>query len=82
MISAQDIDFSISAKETLPCQYQGEPLNIGFKSVFLVEILANLNSNDVIIELADSSRAGVILPFENEANEEVLMLLMPMMLSE
>lgn len=82
MISAQDIDFSISAKETLPCQYQGEPLNIGFKSVFLVEILANLNSDEVIIELADSSRAGVILPFENQENEEVLMLLMPMMLSE
>lgn len=82
MVSAQDIDFSISAKETMPCDYQGEALNIGFKSVFLIEILSNLDSDEVVIELADSSRAGVILPMENEENEDALMLLMPMMLSE
>ena len=82
MISAQDIDFSISAKETMPCGYDGDAINIGFKSVFLIEILMNLDSEEVVIELADSSRAGVILPMENEENEEALMLLMPMMLSQ
>ncbi len=81
-VSAQDIDFSISAEETVNCQYDGESINIGFKSSFLIEILNNINSSDVIFELADPSRAGLILPFENEENEEILMLLMPMLLNE
>lgn len=81
-ISAQDIDFSISATETIPCQYQGEPLSIGFKSSFLVEILQNIDAADVILEFADSTRAGVILPFDAENDEDVLMLLMPMMLND
>lgn len=81
-ISAQDIDFSISAEETIACQFEDEPINIGFKSTFLIEILSNIVSSDVVIELADSSRAGLILPFENEENENLLMLLMPMLLNE
>ena len=81
-ISAQDIDFSISAEETIACQFEDEPIDIGFKSTFLIEILSNITSADVIIELADSSRAGLILPFENEENEDLLMLLMPMLLNE
>ena len=81
-VSAQVIDFSISAEETVNCQYDGESINIGFKSSFLIEILNNINSSDVIFELADPSRAGLILPFENEENEEILMLLMPMLLNE
>lgn len=81
-ISAQDIDFSISAEETIACQFEDEPINIGFKSTFLIEILSNIVSTDVVIELADSSRAGLILPFENEENEDLLMLLMPMLLNE
>jgi len=81
-ISAQDIDFSISAEETISCQFEGEPIRIGFKSSFLVEILGNINSNDIILELSDASRAGLILPFENEENEEILMLLMPMLLND
>ncbi len=81
-ISAQDIDFSISANESIPCQYQGEPLSIGFKSSFLIEILQNIDSADVILEFADSTRAGVILPFDAEEDEDVLMLLMPMMLND
>lgn len=80
--SAQDIDFSTSAEETITCQYTDEPMNIGFKSTFLIEILSNITSSDVILELADPSRAGLILPFENEADEELLMLLMPMLLNE
>ena len=81
-VSAQDIDFSISAEETISCQYDGDNINIGFKSSFLIEILNNLDSSDIIFELADPSRAGLILPFENQENEEVLMLLMPMLLNE
>jgi DNA polymerase-3 subunit beta len=81
-VSAQDIDFSISAYERLNCQYEGEDMEIGFKSTFLIEILSNLSSTDVIVELSDPTRAGIMLPAvsENES-EDVLMLLMPMMIN-
>lgn len=82
MISAQDIDFSISAYERVKCRYEGEDMEIGFKSVFLLEILANLSSQDVHIELADPTRAGLFLPADNDnSNEDLLMLLMPMMIN-
>jgi len=81
-VSAQDIDFSISAEEKIACQYQGEAMKIGFKSSFLIDILANLSSTDVVMELADPSRAGLILPFESDSEEETLMLIMPMMLND
>lgn len=61
-ISAQDIDFSTSAEETLVCQYEGKNMSIGFKSSFLIEILNNISAQNVIIELADPSRAGLIVP--------------------
>ncbi len=81
-ISAQDIDFSTSAEETLVCQYDGSPLSIGFKPTFLIDIMNNIATQEVIMELADPSRGGVILPTEQEENEDILMLLMPMMLNE
>ena len=81
-ISAQDIDFSTSAEETLICQYAGNAMSIGFKSTFLIDILNNLTAQEVIVELADPSRAGVIVPAEQEEKEDVLMLLMPMMLND
>jgi len=81
-ISAQDIDFSISANERLSCQYEGEDIEIGFKSTFLVEILANLSSNDVVLEMSDPTRAGILVPAEHDnENEDTLMLLMPMMVN-
>lgn len=81
-VSAQDIDFSISAYEKLNCQYDGDEMEIGFKSVFLSEILSNLSSGNVVFELLDPSRAGLILPVDkdNDAEDE-LMLLMPMMIN-
>lgn len=80
-VSAQDIDFSISAYERLNCQYDGDDMEIGFKSAFLIEILSNIGSSDVKIALSDPSRAGLLMPAENEEeNEDVLMLLMPMMI--
>ena len=81
-ISAQDIDFSISAEERIACQADDLTLNIGFKATFLIEILSNLQSTDVILELSDPSRSGLILPFEDQENENILMLLMPMLLNE
>ena len=64
VISAQDIDFSTSAEESLTCQYDGNPMSIGFKSTFLIDILNNISATEVVIELADPSRAGVIVPVE------------------
>ncbi len=81
-VSAQDIDFSISAYERHKCLYEGDEMEIGFKSVFLLEILANISSQDVVIELADPTRAGLFLPAEAEnESEDLLMLLMPMMIN-
>lgn len=82
VVSAQDIDFLTSAEEMIPCQYNGNVMNIGFKAVFLIDILNNIPSTDVKIELSDPSRAGIILPAENEENEDMLTLLMPMMLND
>jgi len=82
MVSAQDIDFSISAYERIKCQYEGAEIEIGFKSVFLLEILANIGSQDVMIELADPTRAGLFLPaLSDNESEDLLMLLMPMMIN-
>ncbi len=81
-ISAQDIDFSISAYEKIKCEYEGDDMEIGFKSVFLLEILANISSQDVMIELADPTRAGLFLPAQSDnESEDLLMLLMPMMIN-
>jgi DNA polymerase-3 subunit beta len=82
IVSAQDIDFSTSAEEKIVCQYENEGLSIGFKATYLIEILLNITAVDVVLELADPSRAGLIVPLENEANEDLLMLQMPMMLND
>lgn len=81
-LSAQDIDFSQSAQEKLPCQYEGDPINIGFKAPLLIDILNGITGNEVRVQLADPSRAGIILPLENEENEDMLTLLMPMLINE
>ena len=80
VISAQDVDYAMSGHETITCQYEGEEMAIGFKSPFVQEILSNLNTESLVLELSDPSRPGLFLPFENEDNDEdLLMLLMPMM---
>ncbi len=81
IVSAQDIDFSISAVERLNCEYEGEEIEIGFKSTFLQEILSNISTGDVKVEMSDPTRAGLLLPAENEDDEDMLMLLMPMMIN-
>lgn len=81
-LKAQDIDFSMSANETISCSYDGQPISIGFKSTFMVEILSNMNTPTVVIELADSTRAGVFKPvYDDKQTSSTLMLLMPMMLN-
>ncbi len=81
-VSTQDIDFSTSAEEHVLCDYSGTAMSIGFKGPFLVDILNSMSSQEVVLELADPSRAGVIVPEEQEEQEDLLMLLMPMMLNE
>ena len=81
-LTAQDIDFSVSANETISCSYEGTPVTIGFKSTFLVEILSNIETPTVVVELADSTRAGVFKPvYDDKQSSESLMLLMPMMIN-
>jgi DNA polymerase-3 subunit beta len=80
MVSAQDLDFSISAYERAKCNYEGEEMEIGFKSSFLIEILSNLSTSDIKLSLSDPSRAGLLFPATRDNDDEdVLMLIMPMM---
>ncbi len=81
-LNSEDIDFATSAREDVACEYGGVPMCIGFKGSALTEILNNLSSDEVVIELADPSRAGVIRPAEQPENEDVLMLIMPMLLND
>ncbi len=79
-ISAQNIDFSTSAQENVPCQYDGDGIVIGFKALFLMTMLSNIETKDVIIKLSDAARAALVMPSENNEGEDLLMLLMPMMI--
>jgi DNA polymerase-3 subunit beta len=81
-LSSEDIDFSTSARENMICEYEGIPMQIGFKGSSMTEILNNIDGEEVIIELADPSRAGVVVPSQQPENEEVLMLVMPMLLND
>lgn len=78
-IKAQDLDFSMSAQENISCDYEGDPMEIGFKSTFLIEILGNLSYDQICIKLADPNRAALIQPaVQTEPDEEICALLMPM----
>ena len=81
-VSAQDLDFSTSAEEHIMCDYDGTAMSIGFNGPCLIDVLNSITSNDIVLELADPSRAGVITPAEQEENEDLIMLLMPMMLKD
>ena len=81
-LKSKDVDFSTSAQENITCDYNGTTMNIGFKGSSLSEILNNLNSDEVTIELADPSRAGIIVPVSHPENQDVLMLIMPMLLND
>ncbi len=81
-ISAEDLDFSNKAHERLNCNYQGEDMEIGFNSKFLLEMLSNLDSDNITLEMSAPNRAGIILPNDSlEEGEDILMLVMPVMLN-
>ena len=81
-ISAEDLDFSNEANERLTCSYDGTDIEIGFNSRFIIEMLSNLESENIHLEMSDPSRAGIILPAENDnEGEDILMLVMPVMLN-
>lgn len=81
-LDAEDYDFSKTATERMSCEYNGMPMSIGFKGSAFIEILSNFDCQDIIIQLADPSRAGVVLPSEQPENQDVLMLMMPMLLND
>ncbi|MFP5471007.1 MAG: DNA polymerase III subunit beta [Bacteroidia bacterium] len=81
-ISAEDIDMSNEASERLTCSYQGEDIEIGFNSRFMIEMLNNISSDNAVVEMSAPNRAGIIYPEENpSADENLLMLVMPVMLN-
>ena len=80
-ISAEDSDFANEAFERLSCQYEGEDMEIGFNARFLVEMLANLETEEVALEMSTPNRAGILFPVNADNNEDVLMLVMPVMLN-
>ena len=81
-LDAEDYDFSKNATERLSCEYNGNPMSIGFKGSSFIEILSNFDCQEVNIQLADPSRAGLVLPSEQPENQDVLMLMMPMLLND
>jgi DNA polymerase-3 subunit beta len=83
MLSAEDIDFSNEAKERLTCSYEGEDMEIGFNSRFLQEMLNNIGSDEITIEMSAPNRAGIMHPVSSDnENEDILMLVMPVMLNQ
>lgn len=81
-LSSEDLDFATSAKENIICQYNGQPLQIGFRGDFFTEILNTITTDDVKILLGDPSRAGIVVPTSQPENEDVLMLIMPLLLND
>ncbi len=81
-LTGRDNEYATSAEEHLMCEYNGNPISIGFSCQFLIEICNILDSESVILELADPSRPGLIRPAQEKENEELIMLLMPMRVEE
>ena len=80
-LAAQDVDFSFEGNERMACQYDGEDLQIAFNAKFLIEMLSGADTGDINMELSTPTKAGIIKPTEQEENEELLMLVMPLMLN-
>ena len=81
LISAEDLDFANEANERLACEHEGDDIEIGFNSKFLIEMLANIESKQVELHLSAPNRAGLIIPTDQDENEDLLMLVMPVMLN-
>ncbi|MBS1558955.1 MAG: DNA polymerase III subunit beta [Bacteroidetes bacterium] len=81
-VSAEDIDFSNEANERLSCEHEGEDIEIGFNARFLIEMLSNLDTDQIKLNMSASNKAGLIVPAEKEKGEDILMLVMPVMLNQ
>ena len=81
-LSSEDIDFATRAKESLVCEYTGSPLQIGFRGDFFTDILNSIDTDELKIQLGDPSRAGIVVPSKQPENEDVLMLIMPLLLND
>lgn len=82
VLSAQDLDYGTSAEERVMCEYEGNPMTIGFNSTFTQEILANLSGDDVVVRLSDPARPGIFEPLEQEPNENLVTIQMPLQVIE
>lgn len=80
-ISSEDLDFSNEAHERLTCQYVGDDMEIGFNAKFLIDMVSNLQSNEVALEMSTPNRAGLLFPVDQDDQEDILMLVMPVMLN-
>ena len=80
-LSSQDVDFSFEGNERMKCQYDGEDMSIAFNARFLIEMLNATSSEEIRIELSTSTKAGIIKPVEQDEQEDLLMLVMPLMLN-
>ncbi|MDE7381254.1 MAG: DNA polymerase III subunit beta [Muribaculaceae bacterium] len=81
-LTSQDLDYSTAARESVMCDYEGNPMTIGFNSDYMKEVLSNLKGESIIVELSDPTRPGLFMPSEKEAGEEIVMLQMPMQVFE
>lgn len=81
-LSSEDVDYANEAKERLTCNYDGEDMEIGFNSKFLLDMLNNLESDTIKIEMSAPNRAGILLPVDDNKDEDILMLVMPVMLNQ
>jgi DNA polymerase-3 subunit beta len=81
IISAEDLEMANEAVEKIPCEYDGEDMEIGFNARFLKEMLSTLDGEMVQIQLSQPNRAGLLVPMQQDANENITMLIMPMMLN-
>lgn len=81
-VSAEDLDFSNEANERLSCEHEGEDIEIGFNAKFLIEMLANLDTDQIKLNMSASNKAGVIFPVDKDKDEDILMLVMPVMLNQ
>ena len=82
LISAEDLDFSNEANERISCEHDGADIEIGFNAKFLIEILSNLNSTRVTFKLSEPNKAGLIIPDEMDEDEDITMLVMPVMIND
>ena len=82
-IFAEDIEYSNKATETIPCSYEGDDMEIGFNAKFFIEMMNNLSSDEVMLEMSYPNRPGILTPADGlDEGEKVYMLVMPTMLGD